>query len=466
MLAGPDLAPLRLVLLVAIAVAAVVVSRWISRRAGWGPAGPLALIAATPLVPSLPIGYGLSTDDVLPAIGVVLGLMVVDWRSAGRAGWPRLLLVGAALMAAAGLIASVANADGAQQAVVMALKSTGQLVFLALIGVAVVLSLPAERRHLFVAWAVAAVATAEALFGLVAWLVPLPWAVGLEASRQMTSLLGRVPGRLAGTTGLSPNFLGALFVLSLPLTAALALRATDRRQRLALWAALGVQLVALALTFTRTSLVIGIAILVVLLLMRGHGRVLLVLGALVLVVALATPLGARMLGDANDRAALWSGATRMMIDHPLTGVGPGRMLIEAAENPDRYRHTDFGEATNNAHNTILLAGAETGVMGAIGSLLVNVSVAASAIAALLAGARRRRLMAHPQGFGTSDLVAAAALGVLGFLVQGMTNNLFAVRVTSVGAMLVYAAFLVPPGIRLAAALRAAMAGRTEGTTAR
>jgi len=139
MLAGPDLAPLRLVLLVAIAVAAVVVSRWISRRAGWGPAGPLALIAATPLVPSLPIGYGLSTDDVLPAIGVVLGLMVVDWRSAGRAGWPRLLLVGAALMAAAGLIASVANADGAQQAVVMALKSTGQLVFLALIGVAVVL---------------------------------------------------------------------------------------------------------------------------------------------------------------------------------------------------------------------------------------------------------------------------------------------------------------------------------------
>jgi len=75
-------------------------------------------------------------------------------------------------------------------------------------------------------------------------------------------------------------------------------------------------------------------------------------------------------------------------------------------------------------------------------------------------------MAHPQGFGTSDLVAAAALGVLGFLVQGMTNNLFAVRVTSVGAMLVYAAFLVPPGIRLAAALRAAMAGRTEGTTAR
>ena len=77
-------------------------------------------------------------------------------------------------------------------------------------------------------------------------------------------------------------------------------------------------------------------------------------------VMVVTPLGARMIGDANDRAALWRAAVRMMVDEPLTGVGPGRTLIVAEAEPERYRVTEFGVATNNAHNTILLAARKPG----------------------------------------------------------------------------------------------------------
>ena len=93
-----------------------------------------------------------------------------------------------------------------------------------------------------------------------------------------------------------------------------------------------------------------------------------------------------------DRLALWTSATLMMVDHPLTGVGPGQTLVVAASNPARYVNTGLGMATNNAHNTILLAGAETGIAGAVGALIVNIAIAIAAVRVLL-GLRRRRIPA-------------------------------------------------------------------------
>lgn len=462
MLANPDLAAARF-LIAALAIAAgLVAGLVISRRSGWAPAGWLALIAAAPLIPSLPIVLGISTDDLLPAIGAVAILGVAGLRPVWEARWPRLLVLGAALMLIAGALSAVANASGLVSGVSLALRGAGAVAYLGLVAASVAAALPADRRRLFVARAIAVVATAEGAFGLVAWLLPLPFGAGLEPARQMTSLLGAVPGRVAGTTGLSPNFLGALFVLSIPITAALALRAEDRRARLGWWAAVAVQVVALALTFTRTSLVLGMLALIALLLLRGHGRTLLVLGALVVGVTVLTPLGARMLGDANDRMALWTSSVRMFVDHPVAGVGTGRTLEVAEANPERYRHTPFGEATNNAHNTILRAAAETGIAGGAGSLLVNLSVALCALTAVLAFAGPGRMRQGLARGPTSDLVLAAALGTLGFLVQGMTNNLFAVRVTGVTFILVVAAFLIPPPASLRALLTAGRGRADEG----
>ena len=63
-------------LALAVLLAGWLVARLLSRLADWEPAGPIALVAAAPLLPRLPLMLGLSADDLLPLLGV--GLLV--WR--------------------------------------------------------------------------------------------------------------------------------------------------------------------------------------------------------------------------------------------------------------------------------------------------------------------------------------------------------------------------------------------------
>jgi hypothetical protein len=128
----------------------------------------------------------------------------------------------------------------------------------------------------------------------------------------------------------------------------------------------------------------------------------------------------------------------MMLNHPIAGVGAGRTERTLELYPD-YAVTPFGIATNNAHNTILLAGAEMGVLAAIGSLIINVGLAGLAVLTIreaLHGERR------------SHVLIAGGVAVLAFLAQGMVNNLFTVGVTGVVLALLAGVFLVNPGTSL------------------
>jgi len=71
--AGPiALAAGAVILLLAAAFLARLISRW----AGWEPAGPIALIAASPIVPRVPLLFSLSLDDLAP----LLGLAMLLWQ--------------------------------------------------------------------------------------------------------------------------------------------------------------------------------------------------------------------------------------------------------------------------------------------------------------------------------------------------------------------------------------------------
>jgi O-antigen ligase len=85
-------------------------------------------------------------------------------------------------------------------------------------------------------------------------------------------------------------------------------------------------------------------------------------------------------------------------------------------DPDRYVETPYGRATNSAHNTILLAGAETGILGALSTFVINAVIALVALQTIVF---RRR---HP-------IAVAASFAALAFLAQGMVNNLFTVPAT-------------------------------------
>jgi O-antigen ligase len=445
-----DLTPLELAgLTVLVAVLGAAAGWWLDRRTAWAPAAGLALLAATPLVPHVPVLGGFSLDDILPLLGIAFLAFAVDLRHLRSVRMPRLLVAGLVVLVAAGIVSSLANADSPAQAITMLLRAPGRYTYLAVIGLLVCIAEPAERRRTFVARAMAVLGTAEAVFGLAAFFLPLG-GIGLEPTRKFTVLYFEVPGRIAGTLGISPNFLGAIFILTIILTAGLATDAEARRERVILWVAVLVQALALTLTFTRASLGLVIVFLALFLLIRGRVRYMVPVLAVVSIGFLITPSRVldpgspgsgggsapvaveRLTSDIPDRLALWTSATLMMIDHPLTGVGPGQTLAAEAANPGRYVQTQFGSAVNSAHNTILLAGAESGVAGAVGALFVNVAIALAALRVLLQLRRRR----------VSAVETAGAVAVLGYLAQGMVNNLFNVAVDGVVFAVVAGAYVI------------------------
>lgn len=419
-----------------LALVAAASATFISKKLGWGPAGALALFAATPLVPHVPLGLGLSLDDVLPLLALAMLGALVPWRKrtprALLLSWPwAVAFAGLGLMAAAGALSATVHADSAIEWLTLLGRGFGRPALLGALATTVVLTKPRWRRRRVAASALALVGAAEALFGLVAFLLPLPGAAGLEAARKNSVLYGLVAGRIAGTTGLSPDFMGVILASTALLSMGLALdEARPARSRLWL-AASGVQVLALALTFTRASLLFFVIAAVVLLLLHRRPTLVVVTVALIVLVGSQSAVGTRFLRETTDRLALWTSAVTIMVDHPLAGVGPGRMLDVASADPARYRETPLGPAVSNAHNAVLLAGAETGVLGALGASLVLVGFALGSIATLWHDRKR-----------DAGILRAAALAALCFVGQSMTNNLLTVGVTSVLGYFIVASFLV------------------------
>jgi hypothetical protein len=425
---------------IVIGLAAVAVLLLTTRQFGWRLAGPLAVLALTPLVPNVHVALGFSFDDI-PALvglaGLVLVLVPFDDAPALAVG-RRLLLalaVGVGLLLVAGLVSSLFVAESPLAFLRMAMRSSGRLALLAAIAVGVAFAVSRrERGSEFVATAIATVGTFEAAFGILAFVVPLPGDIGLGSEKgPRSALFGEVPGRVTGTLGVGANFLGAVLMVSLLLTVGLAIDARSTRARMA-WMACGViQIIGLTLTFSRAPIgLAAVGILAVVLFARRPVLALPLIGAGVL-VTLLTPLGERFLNDASNRLALWYAAVLLMIDHPLTGVGSGQMVATMREWPERYIDTPLGRAGASAHNSVLLAGAEHGVLGAIGALLLHGTIVALALFVLFRGRKDGR---------RSAVELAGVVAILAFEGQAVVNNLFTVGVTSVMAAILVGAFLL------------------------
>jgi len=433
----------------AVLVAAAVAARYVSRWAGWAPAGPIALIAAAPLVPRLPLLFSLTLDDLAPLLGLGLLLLQLPVPRLTNDRLLRVVLVAVILATMARIASALVNGDGVEGSLIMLVKGIARPALLVGIVAYAAIAMPAELRRRVASASIAAVGTLEAAFGLLAFAVPLPGGAGIEAARRLTTLYGTCPGRISGTLGLSPNHVGAVFVICLPLTVAQAVR-SEGRARWA-WAAAGaLQLAALILTFTRSSIILGAAATAAFLILQRRFVLLGLVAGLALAIAFAilslgcttssgghglpsnpvSLIGGRFT-DSNDRMALWYAAARIMLDHPVAGVGLGKMDDTLAHHPE-YRGTPFGTATSSAHNTILLAGAETGIAGALAALVINVGLGLAALRIAWWGAMRR-----------DPLVLAAALAILAYLVQGMVNNLFEVGATSALFALAVGVFAVP-----------------------
>lgn len=459
-----------LIALASVALA-VPIARLISAAVEWAPAGPIALIAAAPLLPHVNLVASVSLDDLLPVVGGVLLAMQLPVPGATGGRLLRFVLAAIVVATVARVVSAFANAESLEGSLAMLIQAIGRPAILVALAAYVAIAGPAERRYRFVAVAIALVGTFEAAFGLLAFVIPLPGGIGMQLAEPVAGVVQICRGRITGTLGLSPNHIGAVFVLTMPITLGLAMKSSGWRE--GLWAAAGVtQGVAVLLTFTRSSILIALAACLVFALFArrlrlGAG----VIGAGILLGVLLSTLacggglaGARPLAgmtalstrfeDGNDRLALWYAAAHTMVDHPIAGIGLGRLQDFIEAHPLTYAKTPFGPATNSAHNTILLAGAETGVLGALATLALNLALAAAAIGLVWQRHRRRDVLLSAAGF---------ALG--GYLVQGMVNNLFTVPATSVLLALLVGAFVGGRDLRpqppdeLQSALPSSAAGR-------
>jgi len=229
--------------------------------------------------------------------------------------------------------------------------------------------------------------------------------------RFLDGLWSKAP--LAGPLGYA-NAKGAFFALAAIGVLMLALETERISVRIAAVSTAlvfaSVPLVTKALVSTWLVLVLPVGALLAVWALRSAGRaVVLGFGCVFLsVVGITVWIGLTqstggLVADAltQTRVALWREATAVMLEHPLTGVGPTRfqdVSSIARDDPDhRWAHAEF-----------LQQGAEQGMMG----MVLSISLFGCAIIALAARART----------GPVEVLAAVAVVMLG--VQGAVDYVF------------------------------------------
>ncbi len=225
---------------------------------------------------------------------------------------------------------------------------------------------------------------------------------------------GPAVGRARGAVGHYMTFAGQLMLLAC-LAAGLLLAGVPRRLGVLAGAVLGLLLVALAFTFTRSAW-IGLACgLAVAFAVRRPRALPVLLGGLVMLLLVApASFRARALSAFDphhvtnlQRTYMWEAGLRMFHDHPLTGVG----LEDLKTVYDRYRVPEATERAGHLHSVPVQIAATMGVVGLAAFAWLMVALFRVPLAGGLRGLRER-------GFDAGVRLAVLA-GLTGFLVAGL-----------------------------------------------
>lgn len=378
----------------------------------------LVLLIASVLVPfSLipPIGGLLSADDLVMGIGAVLAVASL-WKRRDEVrvpafAWPLALLTVWALVAwMAGDRTLLALGRGPGRLA---------LYFVILLAAMVWFREPEMRR--FALAVLVVIAAVEAAFAIFSYFAPFQVEghfIGIESIRAYDPIYQQAPGRAVGTLGLASNFLGAYMLI--PAGIALGIGSLQRTwQRVLVWSVMYLLFFwALSLTYTRASLIAAVVSALAYFVWTRRSRMLpAFLVALITVVAL-TPIMSRFsLG--NDRVRLALEALHIIKEHPVTGVGPGEYVPQGGTSGGTgSTDTPSSQPGVTPHNSFLLYASELGVPG---GLLALIAALIPALAAFFVRARGPDWV----------LSVAVGVGLGGFLLQTMTNNLLQIPVVTI-----------------------------------
>jgi len=331
---------------------------------------------------------------------------------------PKPLMIAAAVFCIAIVIAML-RADHKLSACLTGTQWLGQLVMLLAL---VMLAGEGSLRHLLVA-GLAGTALVVAAYSIHQYYVGLPALRDVlsshpELKQQFPEALGQaferraLLTRRAFGTFITPNSLGGLMLLGLPLCACSLWTAIKRRNRsatvLCLVTVIGVGF-ALFLSKSKgawLSAIMASAVVGLVLLWRGpkaaKARFSVGLGALVIALAATVFLGAKGFPGAHQfaksfqvRADFWRGAWELIRQHPLMGHGLDSF-------GDLYPSVKLARAheTLNAHNDFLQIWAEAGIAGLCGFLGIWIA----AIAGLRFGQEEQANIRFPLDLSAATLV--------------------------------------------------------------
>jgi O-antigen ligase len=267
------------------------------------------------------------------------------------------------------------------------------------------------------------------------WLLALAGLIGAIAIAQVAlcpslaplarvPLLDRVVTKCARAHGFYSIYMTLAGVLNVVLLATLPRLVPGPAGKPSAWRLVASATAAAALAFTHArgawlGFLAGVTLSLGLL---RRGRVWLIAAVALVGVAVLVVPGVRMraasIADPKDptaleRLAMWRSGLAMVLDHPLTGIGPGQVKHEYATYAAPEYHN---RPRGHLHNTPLQILVERGLVGLLAWASIFVAFFWH-VGRFLARARRAR--------STSEAVVAGSLAaVAGFLVAGLTEYNF------------------------------------------
>lgn len=380
------------------------------------------LVCSGILLPYVPLVGPLSTDDVMPLLAVALCGFALVFSQRVQPRFPGLLVCGLLLFAGMILFSAAHNSLSAGDLIRMAGKSSGRLIFFAVLIVCLTHLIDSPSKAKMALWWFMAFATLESLFCIWAYKAQYqgPYGIGIADVPNWSVISGhvRVHGTFSGAlsvhekASVSSNFLASYLVLSIPVTGGLFLQQKKLSKKSLLAISILLQVTTLYLTYTRASLVaLGIGILVMGWFMKKRTWSIAVLLSGI-VISLSVPaMRAKFLSEGHNRYSLWSAAVNTFNSDPVAGVGDGLYMSNLVASPSVY-DTAYGIANATAHNSLLMSAANYGLLGFLAHILLYGCLAGCAVFLVT--------RSQPQFRGLT-------VGILGaivcYLVQDQFNNL-------------------------------------------
>ncbi len=391
------------------------------------------LISAVAFIPYIPIGVmGFSADDVLFLTVLFIGIFFLFFNWGKCKKLPENFTWSFLFLAGVGFFSALYNAKNVKDFSMMIDRGPVRFLLTLFFLIIIYNLLDSKEKIKKMLIALVGFSAVESIFGffsyIFSWQGPFNIGIATQRDYSVLSILTNVHGRINGTFGsvienfIGSNLLGAYLIMLIPIAVVFIIISKKFWQKAIFSLILLSQLICLSLTYTRTSIVYAVIILLLFARMIEKKKIFLVIIMGAILFSVFTPgLKERFLIDSTDRVAIWKSAVLVAKEHPFWGVGPGRYLEELSADMIDYDVFAFEIENITPHNFFLWIWAVLGFFGVMAVLWIIWEIVKSFWNAF-----------HGiNDYDSKVLISGVIASSIGFFLQNLTNNFLFVPVVAI-----------------------------------